>query len=198
MNTLMVWLNAHPALAAGVIWPLFTMLVNLGFDFLKAHESTSAVVRAVDAALSAAGLDAGKLVAAVKSLFAPPPPPAGPKASKPFDPDMTPTEPERVALKRMTLAMLAAGMVLVVALTACAAARDALKWGADDAECVYQKTDQGQTVEKALLSCGIENTPDALKFFADLVTQRAAARRAAACEPSSADWDAAWKDAGSP
>lgn len=174
MGIITVWLNAHPALAAGIIWPLFTMLVNLGFDAIKAHESASPVLRAVDGALSAAGLDAGKLVAAVRGLFAPPPPPAGGlKTARPYDPEQTPTSPSR----KLTRTMLAG----VIMLAGCLPLRDALTFTADETTCVLNRTDNGENLAPALAECGIQNTPDALKFFGDLVADHQAAKAARAC-----------------
>lgn len=187
MQAIELWMSAHPALATVVIWPLVTMIINAVFDLVKMHTKDSAFARCLDAFFSAAGLDAVKAVAALKGLLGgggAPPRAGSDRAMRPYDPESTPTSPSRMVRRS---SMLLAGVVLAAMIAACQLARDASKWGIDEAECVYQHTDQGQKVDASvLLACGIENTPDALKFFADLVAQRAAARRAAACMPADA------------
>lgn len=179
MQSIQSWVASHAILMTAIVWPLLTMVVNAVFDLVKAHESQSAALRFLDAALSAAGFDAVKLVAALRTLLSGRPPSAGAPGSRlpRVDDDMTPTRPSSFKMAIL------AGVVLLVG---CAAVKDALRFSADEVQCVFSQTDHGATTADAVVTCGIQNTPDVLKFFDDLVAQRAAAHRAAACERAAA------------
>lgn len=180
MQQVQAWVAAHATLMTVLVWPLVSMLINAVFDIVKMHEKDSAFARCLDAFLSAAGLDAGKAIAALKGLFSGGSSSGGgsgaDKALRPYDPDFTPTSPSRI-VKRTSF------LLAVCALVGCLALRDAVTFTADGAKCVVARTDKGETVAQALVPCGIEVTPEALKFFGDLVAEHKTAAAARTCAP---------------
>lgn len=170
MATFQAWVGGHQVLFVALLGLVF----NLVTDWARAHRSTSKCWLVVDSILSRAFPDVGGFVRDVMALFGIGGG-GGPSAVSVIasDPDMTPTRPS--SLKMAILA----GTVLLVG---CPAVQDVLRFSADEVQCVFSQTDQGKSVADAVVACGITNTPDVLKFFDDLVAQRAAAKRVAACE----------------
>lgn len=77
LDTFHAWLAQNPATALVLLY-LATGLVNGLFEYIQLHKSQSNFWKGVDAAFSMFGLDAGVVVAFVRSFFgSPPAPPAG-------------------------------------------------------------------------------------------------------------------------
>jgi len=183
MHAITQWMSANPALATLIVWPLVTMIVNALFDLIKAHESSSAVLRAIDALLSAAGLDAGKTIVALRTLFGGSSSGGGGGADKRFVSvkdvaghidEKTPTSPK--VAPRIGLA--GAIVLPFVLAAACLPARDAGKLTTDEISCIMTAADDGLSTQVTVLKCGLSSIPDVLKLVEDLMATENAAHKA--------------------
>ena len=176
------WVSAHTALVAALVGLVF----NLFTDFARTHKSDSKFWLVADQLLSKAFPDPGGFVRFVMSLFSAPPPPKGPSRVDPMLPPSLHERPTKPTLECGTVWprfwQLAGVTIAGVVLVGCLALRDAVTFTADEAKCVVARTDQGAALGTALGLCGIENSPEALKFFADLVAEHKAAQAAKACK----------------
>ena len=126
MQSIEAWAGTHPFLMTAVVWPVVTLIINAIFDWAKAHESESKAVRFFDAALSAAGLDAGKFIAALKALLAPSPPPPASGGSDSKTRDTIPPPARRPSVMRRGAAVATLGIALSCGPTGCSVLHDAI------------------------------------------------------------------------